>query len=361
LAAAYWQLNLKQKAYSSLKRSLILDPLNENAAIFYSDVCFFMSRIEGSSARIQDSISVLEELLNYEQRTKAIWEQAARAYYFVGKEKRNKSLLLRALESIKHLESIDSSPSTWNNMGLIAWELGDKKAAKRYLNFSLKKAMEQGHDADLSLYNLVGLLIESGEYTEGFRVLEPILEHLKQDSSEGKFIDKLKLQNIVLLEAVGRRVDALDMTKSYLRADLKDIEVKLDLLIRVIYYFTTYEPNLDKILYYEEQTLMTLDNETGYLDQTRARAINNLAFAFLNFDLYEKASNHLASINSLLYKDAFITATFGLAALKKGNIVKGRELYEKAMALLHDEKSKNQFRQRLNFELGKAELDSGDI
>lgn len=360
LAAAYWQLNLNEKAYSSLKRSLILDPLNENAAIFYSDVCFFMSRLEESYDRVQDSITVLEVLLNYEQRTKTVWEQAARAYYFVGKEKRNRNLLLKALESIKHLESIDSGPSTWNNMGLIAWELGDKKSAKRYLNFSLKKTLDNGNGIDLPLYNLVGLLIESREYREAFNFLGPILERLINSHSECKFIDKLKLQNIVLLEATGKRADALDLTMSYLSTDISDVEVKLDLLIRVIYYFTTYQPDFEKILHYEKQTLMTLESEKGYAKHTKARALNNLAFAFLIFDSYDKASRHLANIVSLIHKDAYITATFGLAAIKKGNLTKGRSLYEKAISLLPDIKSKNQFRQRLNFEVGKAELSLGN-
>lgn len=361
LAAAYWRLNLKQKAYSSLKRSLILDPLNENAAIFYSDVCFFISRIEGKREKVEESLTVLEKLLNYEQRSKSVWEQAARAYYFVGKEKRNRSMLLRAYEAIKHLESLDSGPGTWNNMGLIAWELGDRKAAKRYLNFSLKKALEQSQAADLPLYNLIGLHIEGEEYKEAYEILKPLLNNLQQAQSNGKFLDKLKLQHIVLLEATGRRKDALNLTKTYLETGLSQSEVTLDLLIRVIYFYTTYEPNLEKILEYEERTLTVLDNSSDFLSQTRDRALNNLAFALLNFGNFEKATKYLEIINSRLYKDPFITATFGLAAIKKGLPQKGKELYQKAIALLPDSKSKNQFRQRMNFELGKDALASGQL
>ena len=356
LAAAYWGLGYKGKTYSFLKRSVAIDPLNLNAIAFYSDVTFLLAKEEKKLEKIESSVPVLENFLHYEQAHTIVWEQLARAYYFTGRQRKSRTNLLKALETIKHLESMDSSYSTWNNMGLIVWELGDFDAAKRYLNFSLKKALDESLNVALPLHNLCGLLISRAEYANALNLLEKTIGIVLTSPDPSELLDKLRLQHVVMLEGIGKRQDAILLTNEYLASELSNTEVRLDLLNRVIYYYTTYSPDLKVIIECESAVKEILELDTGYLENKKTRVLNNLAFAFLNFDMIQKAEVYLRQVNTHIHLEAFVTATFGLYSIKKGDFDKGTVLYKEAISLLIGKKSKNRFRQRLNYELGKAYL-----
>lgn len=305
---------------------------------------------------IEESIPVLEKFLNYEQHSKVVWEQLARAYYFVGRNKSHRLSLLKSLEAIKHSESLESNSSTWNNMGLIVWELGDASSAKKYLSQSLKIALQARFNAAVPLHNLSAFLIEKKEYNEALSILERCLPVIEDHLDVDVLLDRIRLQHVVLLEACKERVRAIEVTKAYLNNPMKNNEVRLDFLIRMLYYFTTYSPDVDVIRTYENQVLDLINSRKDYREQTRIRAINNLAFSFLIFGFEERAQRYLHELSNYLHKDPFVTATFGLKSITKGELEKGTDLYKEAISLLSDKKAKHQFRQRMNFELGKFNI-----
>jgi tetratricopeptide (TPR) repeat protein len=131
-------------------------------------------------------------------------------------------------------------------------------------------------------------------------------------------------------------------------------------MIRVLYYFTTYSPDLSVIDTYEPKINELISNEEGYLEKTKIRALNNLAFSYLIFGKFAKAQGYLQRISHFVRLDPFVTATYGLYSIAKGDLEKGTRLYNEAISMLPDRKSKNQFRQRMNYELGKYHLSHGE-
>ena len=359
LAAAYWGLGLKQKAHSALKRSIIIDPFNENAVSFYSDASFIMG-----NGKINDSIPVLKKYLQYDQKAERIWALLGRAYYTLGRDKKSNTLLHDSLQSLRHQESLSSTSGVWNNIGLVAWRLSDYKAAQRYLNLSLKKAIENENNIALPLYNICGLMIDTHSYAEALKILESCIMLVDPDEDKYNLLDKIRLQHVLLLEGVKQRSKALDHALEYLSQGCRDMEVKLDLMIRVVHYYTVYKPDLGVIEQYRNDIFELFDSvdiKSIEFNKLKERVINNLAFAYLNFDKLDDASKIINKLSNSFHNEPYATATLGLFNIKKGLYEKGIELYEEAIRLLHARKPKRRFRQRLNYELGKAYLKDGDI
>jgi len=353
IAAAYWGMGLKSKAYSALKRAVILNPFNENAVNFFSDV----SHIKGKD---KDCVHILNNYLKYEHNSVNTWALLGRAYYTVGKEEKNKATLLEAMNSLRHQESLTSNSGVWNNMGLVAWELQNYDVARRYLNLSLKKAIEENDNSALPLYNICGLMIERSQFKDALSIIEASATIFATENENNDLIDKLLLQHVVLLEAVGKRYDAVNTSLDYLSRDLSNHEVKLDLLSRVVYYHTVFRPSIEIIEQYTPTILSIVDAANEVSNALKIRAINNLVFALLNFDKDDEANSLINRLSNSFHKDPFATATLGMYTIKKGQIDKGIALYEESISLLQDKKSKRRFRQRLNYELGKAHLRNGD-
>ncbi|MES9904903.1 MAG: hypothetical protein ABW168_19785 [Sedimenticola sp.] len=356
LAAAYWGLGLGEKARFALKRSIILDPYSENAVSFFSDVTHLLKKDN-------DSIPVLNKYLKYDQKSERIWSLLGRAYYTLGRDNRDRTVLLESLSALRHQESLSSTYSAWNNLGLVAWELRDFSASRRYLNLSLKKAIEDHNDIALPLYNVCGLLIENKNYSNALQIMESCINLIEPDSDTYNLLDKIRLQHVVLLEGEHQRPKALGFAIEYLGV-CKNIEVRLDLLIRVVYYHTVYTPDIGIIDQYRKDIfdlLDSIDNTTIDFSELKARAINNLVFAYLNFEMLDEANELINKMSSSFHKEPYATATLGMFNIKKGRYDKGVELYEEAITLLQDRKAKRRFRQRLNYELGKAYLKDGNI
>jgi tetratricopeptide (TPR) repeat protein len=351
LAASYWKLGLHGKAYKSLKRAIVLDPYNENAISFYVDVSHILGKDE-------ECIPILEKFLEFEQKKEHIWGQYARAFYSVGKRKNNKVMLQKALEALRHQESFTSSSGVWNNLGLCKWALGDFHSSEKYLNYSLKKSLENSSNIAVPLYNLCGLMIQNEKHEAFSKVFESCLHLLEPENESLALLEKIKLQHVILTEANSNRKEAVNLAIKYLEDDLADLNVKLDLLVRILYFHTTSEPDLKIVLSVKNEVLLLVKCEDKSLrTDLKERAVNNLAFAYLNFGLIEEVDEFINLMSNSFHIDPFTTATLGMYKIKKGNLEEGVKLYYEAISLLSDQKTKKRFKQRMNFEIGKFYLE----
>jgi tetratricopeptide (TPR) repeat protein len=354
LAASYWKIGLRDQAYKSLRKSIILDPYNVNAISFFVDA----SHIIGKD---KESIAVLDKFLEFEQKIESIWGQYARAFYALGKKTNSRVMLFKALDALKHQESFSSTSGVWNNMGLCAWELGNYSTSERYLSYSLKKAIENQSNISLPLYNLCGLMIKTSNFKTIHSILESSFPLLELDKEPIVLLEKIKLQHVIIHEAINDREDAMNLAVEYLKDDIHCVDVKLDLLVRVVYFHTVHKPNLDMVLSYENEIMSIIESTKNINSMVKARAINNIAFAYLNFGLIAKVDRFINLMSSSYHHDPFTTATLGMYKITKGNLEEGIELYKEAISMLSDQTSKKRFKQRLNFELGKYYLNLGEL
>jgi tetratricopeptide (TPR) repeat protein len=129
LGIAYCQMKQFDKAIKSLRKALILDPLNKNALIFFVDLSF-------EQGSISESIDWMETYTNYERKSSSIWGRLARANVFLEDKKKKVQNLQLALDALKNELALEQKTSTLNNMGVIYKEIGDKDKALRFFNLS---------------------------------------------------------------------------------------------------------------------------------------------------------------------------------------------------------------------------------
>ncbi len=350
LAAAYMCMHIKQvdKALQSLRKALALNPYNQNAVRFYCDAL----QIAGKD---EETIPLLKRYLKYDETSEWTWGLLARAHYNVARQSGKHSFYLASLEALKKQYTFSASPGVCNNIGLVYWQMNQTSKAQRYLNLALEKSKDEGTGIETHLYNVCGLLMETGKFDEALSVLDKYTQYVPE--AKERSIDKLKYLRVDLLEESNSKAEAAKLALEYHR-DVSDPEMKLGLLSRSIYYHSTYFPDRQSVLAAEDEVINLANTQPGS-SRLRRVAINNLIFAHLVFDDTHKAARLINSISHWIHKDPHATATFGMLKLKNGDIEKGKELYKEAISLLHTEKDKNKFRQRFYYELGQAHLRIG--
>lgn len=352
LAAAYWGLGSKVKAKEAARIALVINPLNENAAALYSDICFLIGEHKAP-------IPYLESYVEWEQRSGDMWARLARSYYHIGKKENNRANLQKAFQALNNEKKLNESPTVWNNLALTVWALKDTERAERYFGRAIVLTSEASAANFNIISNLVALLIDARKYAQACKVLNSIIFDNLDPSHESKTIDRLILQKVIVLEALNERGQAISLAREWLETRIVCKEVEIDLLSRLVYHYSTTEHHLDVVDQYGPQIEMLTTDEETLPEGLRVRAINNLAFAYLVFDKTEKAWDLLSQLASEVHKDPYVTATFGLYQLREGNFDKSRRYYLDAVSLLSDRKTKNRFRQRMNLEFGKYFLRQG--
>ena len=348
LAAAYMSLQRVDKALWSLRKALALNPYNQNAVRFYCDAL----QIAGKD---EETIPLLKRYLRYDETSEWIWGFLARAYYNLARQPGKHGSYLASLEALEKQYTFSASSGVYNNMGLVYWQMKQTSKALKNLNQALVKRKEEGTGVEVPLYNVCGLLIETGKYDDALSVLDAYTQFVSETKEHS--IEKLKFLHVVLLEKSNSKAKAADFALKYSR-EVGDPEIKLDLLSKSIYFHSICFPDRENVLAIADDVINLAKTQSSS-SRSRLRAINNLIFAYLVFDENHKAAQLINSISHWIHKDPYATATLGMLKLKSDSIERGKELYKEAISLLHNDEDKNKFRQRFNYELGQAYLRIG--
>src|SRR5712692_208672 len=346
LAVAYYLLKQIPKTLTELLKAITLNPLNENALIFFADVL-----VELGEAG--EAIRRLEAFLRYEQQSVWIWDRLARAYY-LNKQYRE------ALNSLNNQESLIDGPGVRNNMALVYWRLGKRKKAAEYFVLAVKKTEEQRQDPELPLSNLLSLLIDDEEYQKAYEISKRIVDLQRTDWGKKKFLSHIYLKHIIALDGMERHKDAAETARIMLDYEIADREIELHLLLYVVSHLTIFSLEKAEAVRYIDRLLSTVRSHLDLQETVMKRSLNNAMFSLLQFDFIQKAESIASRIARYVHQDPFVTATFGLLNIKRGKIDKGKGLYEEAFELANDNKLKRRIKQRMHLELGKALLETGD-
>ncbi len=346
LAVGYAALNEYKKAKRVLSNAILLNPFNENAVLFYADI----SNYFGHNA---DAIPAIKSYLQYNQKSYVSWEKLARAYYLT-------SDYNGALHALRHQASIDSTPSVRNNIGLVNWKKGNYKSAVGYFNHALQDSEIDSETLIIAASNFSGLLIEMKKFKESKIFIDSFLSQHDTASFNKKFIDSLGLNYVISLEGGGDYELATEFAEKLLSSGVHTAEVRAWLYLHLIVYHAAISPNEEKAQYYSQEVLKLLKESTRNLPEILVqRSLNNVMFSALTFNDIEKAKSVMIKLNKYVHHDPYVTATFGLYKIKKGNLEDGAKLYNEAVSLVSDKHDKNRIRQRMNFEIGNQMLSMG--
>lgn len=343
LALAYLGLKQDEKALSCLKKSVALDPLDVNSIFLLSDQAFRMDRDE-------DSVLALRYYVQYEQKNEAIWSRLARACFRIGRYD-------EAIAALKREGSLRDSSSVWNNLGVSYLRLGNRQ--KSLESFKHAMRLDAAHPSRtyyLAARNIAQLLSSLDLYSEVRSFTRPIL-------TNGDF------------GVIAADDETADLIVFYVHALIKDRHV--DEAIKVIIDTLSEESISNALSVWLVSALLSRQALTGragdvigltdnhdkvaqalgsnFKDRT-VLYFNNVAFAFAELGQLADAEFHLSKIANVLHKSAYPTATLGLIHFKKGNVEKGKLLYEEAVRLASTKIDKARIRQKLNYELAKSWL-----
>ncbi|EUJ11288.1 hypothetical protein Meth11DRAFT_2128 [Methylophilaceae bacterium 11] len=342
-AVAYLHLGLIEKAFTSLKRSISIDPLNKNAVVLFADLAF-------SQRRSIEAISSLQFYLKYEQKDANVWSRLARGFLAEGNTE-------ETIKALRKQASIENSVSVWNNFGLTYYRAGNKQKAYEAFKYALTENLLND---EKSLYyaarNISILLAEDCKYKESLKITKSLIldDESKNILSDDHLSDIYGVYVFSLSKVSGVEA-ALSISNDLLRTVESSKNLKAWLLGSQISYYS---------LVNDFDIAMALIKEFDYLIQdidscypaTRDSLINTLAFAYAESGQIDMADSYIKKISDLLLKEPYPTATLGLIYLKKGNVEKGTKLYEMAIRLSVSNIDKTKIRQKLNLELGKLAI-----
>ena len=346
LAAAHWSLGHTDKTIKELKQAISINPLNENALVFYSDVMFNLDYND-------KTIQPLEFFVKLNSSSKFAWERLARAYYFTGK-------YTKAKHALDNLISISDEPYTYNNLGVVYWQMREHKAALKCLFEAIEKSGDDSKQISIPLLNMAIILNEKRKYQECYNILKTYISNPKS-AADDRILSKIEIQYFIALEGTDRHDIAAHELKLFLNRHYSDAEGRLLLLTCKIYSDAVIYKNMNDCYKFTEKLLTVIKERRDEIPENSIRfAYNNIAFNYL---LDNKVNDAFVYINKnfkYVYTDAYCTATYGLYNIKKGNLQVGIKLYETAISLATTKDIKDKIRQRLNLELGKYALSSGN-
>ena len=353
LAIAYWQLNETDKTISVLKKAIQKNPFNIQAISFFADVMHI-------EERDSESLDILRHYLQHEQKSVSIWGRLSRALYIVGKVDNRSDLLLEALQALRHLESLESDSSVWNNIGLVYWALDKPQKAVNYFGQSMKEASNPDEHT-LPVYNLAGLLIEKGMYKKCNALISSYLDSNVPKNVDNVLFYRVKFQYVITMQALDLHDDAARYCEEIIADNHTPLDTRVDILNQLIYFESVINNDKEASLPYVDMLINYLDNEENISSEAILRSKNHIVFYYLSFGEINEAEKILLPMSNYIHKDPFLTATLGMYHITKGNVERGKELYSKAISMVSDQKLKRRIKQRMHYEIGKELLALDDV
>lgn len=337
LATAYWCKHQINPALKALKTAIDINPLNQNAIIFYSDlVC---TTGEGPKA-----IPSLSLFVKYNQKSEHIWERLARAYYISGE-------FVKAGDALRHQASIKETSAVWNNLGLVHWRLKDHKKGIKFIVHAIDMAGNQPKEIETPLMNLISLLLEMNNHRMVLKISKDLIDEKQLPNS---ILERVYLKYVMALESLHKHAVATAEAQKFLSAGINNTEVKLSLLLHLIYYKTVLDKDKEAAMKAIDMSIAEAQAHPDIPLDLWNRVYNNCFFSLLCFDRIDEAQRLVPALQRAFHRDPYATATLGLYNLKRNRPDKGIELYEEAIKIArHDRDLKKKIKQRMNLELAK--------
>lgn len=346
LAASHWSLGHTEKTVKELKKAITINPLNENALIFYADIMFTIKKND-------KVIPSLEFYVKLNQKSKFAWERLARAYYFTGK-------FSKAMHALENQISLIDEPFAYNNLGLVCWQLKEEKVAIKYLYKSIQDSKADNRKMSVPLLNLAMVLNERKRHKECHDLLKSYIECDNKDVDD-RILCKIYIEYLSALDGLDKFEEATNKLNEFVNKQIGDVEGKTLLLICKTYSDAVINNDAEECLKTSYILLPLLKNNIKELsDETIRLAYNNLAFNALLLNNISEARIYLDKITKYINTEPYCTATYGLYNIKKGFVEQGIKYYETAISLAKIRDVKDKIRQRMNFELGKYFADIGN-
>lgn len=340
LALAYLGVHEREKAFSSLKRSVALDPLNISAVMLMADLSFALKRDE-------EAIPSLRYFVHCEQKHAPVWSRLARACFRMGNYD-------ETVAALKYQGSIEDSSTIWNNLGVTYQKKGLSKQALESYTHAMR--VERGVPTKayfLAARNVAQIMARRGFYKD----LQKFSETMLSQDSDGIIPSDNQVSDLVIFHvyALAKQNEAkkvLQVTADYLALEGVSDSLAVWLVGALISYQalqgqTEHIDQMVELYAGKAAGLGTMDSER------KERFFNNVAFAFAEMDRLDDAQRYMQRVIHSVHKSAYPTATFGLIQMKMGRIDRGVSLYEEAVRLASTTDDALRIKQKLNLELGK--------
>ena len=337
-AAAYWRSDRTDKAIDVLRRAVAMNPIDENAVIFFADALM-------SKNRFEDASRALMEFTQYEQKSAAAWDRLARSCFETG-------LNQKALEYLKHQASVSEGPGVWNNMGLVFWRMGDQARSLKYLGKAIDASKQEGFSAFLPFYNTYIYLRNSGRLDEALQISELIPREKLPELARRRISSTILALRCEALADAGR-IEQAEAEYDHLFT-LPEMNKNLyhALLLSATYFYSLVCRNAEKALECSKWALKAAQEKSVPKKQL-GPLLNNVVFVLLEFGKTDEAEKLLPLISPWVHKSPLATATLGLLHLRKGHFESGKALYEEALALTGPGLPRRRLRQKMQLEIGK--------
>jgi tetratricopeptide (TPR) repeat protein len=345
MAAAYFALNQSKKALNALRKATALNPLDDRAVTFYSDLLF----LAGKSKLAIVPLRKLYDL--WDKRTSGrVLDRLAKAYLA-------DSVYDKALQIIRErlLES-PNNPSLLNNAGITVWKRGQVSEGRKLLQSAadniLLEREQLSADRAVPVINLLTLLLRQKDYRSAVSYAKRLFERLPPGSDTQLTADTA-IQYVLALEGTGEVKKAVDLAEQVLSSIGRESSAISGLIVMLLHIYSVVLPNKERVLELSQDAFQ-IGLRKDIDESVRLQCVNNALFSLLIFDEVKRVSKHLGLISKHALKNPYVTATLGLYYFKKGDFVKGKSLYEYSVQLAADKKLKSRIRQRMAVELGKA-------
>lgn len=342
MAVAYIYLHRSSKALKELRLAVALDPLNISAVTLLADLCFLEKCDE-------DAIPSMRFFLQFEQKNPEMWARFARAMLRIGESS-------VAIDALKRQGSIEDVDTVWNNLGVAYMQQKNFSKAYESLAYAMKMDLSKKGVYLLAARNIAMLLLDSNKYKDIIRFTSPIL---LEDSAEVALKDKILSDiwacHIYSLRAQGLKEQSVTISEKLIYRPNISLRLLIWLISMLLPQYTLTN-NRSKALDLASKFEYLVEDSNSENEDRRDSLLNNIAFVYAEEGLFEKAESFLQRISKRIHKDPYPTATLGLINIRKGNVLRGENLYEEAIHLAHNKIDKTRIRQKVNYELARLYL-----
>lgn len=341
MAIAYEKLQFHEKAFTALKRSVALDPLNLNAIRLLADLSHRHSRHE-------EALPSLRYFVQLEQKQADVWARLARACLELGQ-------CDEAIAALKRQASVEETSSVWNNLGVAYSRSGQSQKAMKAFKYAMTRSAEQGgRNYFLPARNFTAMLAQHSSGKELVHLTQALINEDKRQIllTDNQLCDVYAF-HLNALKRAGRTAEMVKVSEELLREPNIAEPLKQWVIGNFVGYLALVEHDADAVLSFLEPRRGWLENVRPWDEFRRSVLFNNVAFAFAEFGLVSEAETFLRRIAGAIHKEPYPTATLGLVQLRKGRLDRAVELYEEAMQLSTNVSDKVRIRQKLNLELAR--------
>jgi tetratricopeptide (TPR) repeat protein len=341
LALAYIRLNQSEKALVSLKRSVALGPLNENAILLFADFSFEQGIPE-------EAVPSLRYFLTLEQNNAGVWRRLARALLQIGK-------IPEAIQALRSEASVAESTDVWNSLGVAYLRLGERERSLRAFKHAIGLGAE---DRDQGYYLACLNVAQQLSNTTANQKLLAFTRSLVADDVGGACLRDPVLSDIYAfyLFALGR-TDQIQVQRAeaerILSKDSVAESLKAWIFSTLAASYTLHKDATHHSLDFIQRYRDRIDSLSGEIRDRDLMVYNNVAFALAESNQLGEAEKYLSRISRSVHRDPYATATFGLVDMRKGHVERGVKRYREAISLASNRLVKERIRQKLNLELGR--------